>query len=131
MELEFPVEKRNSKLNQSCRMEFILEVGNWNSRNDIIKERKKKFRYKLISVPFSMMLVDHNGFKVYMKPGRLTTRHESRLKIISFRYFVVLKNHCPYLIVGVSDQTIWPDGESGTLDTIKSEMFGDFLQGLA
>lgn len=76
VELErFPVEKNEVRLNQSCRMEVAtpkLAIGI--RGNDIIKE-EEKFRYKLmLKLLFSMMLVGlRNGFKVYMKLGKLTT----------------------------------------------------------
>ena len=140
VELErFPVEKNEVRLNQSCRMEVAtpkLAIGI--RGNDIIKE-EEKFRYKLmLKLLFSMMFGwTSQRFQSLYEAGKIDNSLTLEVEVEELFHFVILTmdtqepvslSHQFRSAIKQFDKD--PDVNQEHLDTIKSEMFGDFLQGL-
>ena len=124
VELErFPVEKNEVRLNQSCRMEVAtpkLAIGI--RGNDIIRE-EEKFRYKLmLKLLFSMMFGwTSQRFQSLYEAGKID--NSLTLEVEVAELFHQFRS-------AIKQFEKDPDVNQEHLDTIKSEMFGDFLQGL-
>ena len=136
VELErFPVEKNEVRLNQSCRMEVAtpkLAIGI--RGNDIIKE-EEKFRYKLL---FSMMFGwTSQWFQSLYEAGKIDNSLTLEVEVEELFHFVILTMDTQEPVSlshqfrsAIKQFEKDPDVNQEHLDTIKSEMFGDFLQGL-
>ena len=135
----FPVEKNEVKLNQSCRMDVAtpkLAIGI--RGNDDIKE-EEKFRYKLmLKLLFSMMFGwTSQRFQSLYEAGKIDNSLTLEVEVEELFHFVILTmdtkepvslSHQFRSAIKQFDKD--PDVNQEHLDTIKSEMFGDFLQGL-
>ncbi len=135
----FPVEKNEVKLNQSCRMDVVtpkLAIGI--RGNDDIKE-EEKFRYKLmLKLLFSMMFGwTSQRFQSLYEAGKIDNSLTLEVEVEELFHFVILTmdtkepvslSHQFRSAIKQFDKD--PDVNQEHLDTIKSEMFGDFLQGL-
>ena len=135
----FPVEKNEVKLNQSCRMDVAspkLAIGI--RGNDVIKE-EEKFRYKLmLKLLFSMMFGwTSQRFQSLYEAGKIDNSLTLEVEVEEVFHFVILTmdtqepvslSHQFRSAIKQFDKD--PDVNQEHLDTIKSEMFGDFLQGL-
>ena len=140
VELErFPVEKNEVRLNQSCRMEVAtpkLAIGI--RGNDIIKE-EEKFRYKLmLKLLFSMMFGwTSQRFQSLYEAGKIDNSLTLEVEVEELFHFVILTMDTQEPVSlshqfrsAIKQFEKDPDVNQEHLDTIKSEMFGDFLQGL-
>ena len=140
VELErFPVEKNEVKLNQSCRMEVAtpkLAIGI--RGNDIIKE-EEKFRYKLmLKLLFSMMFGwTSQRFQSLYEAGKIDNSLTLEVEVEELFHFVILTMDTQEPVSlshqfrsAIKQFEKDPDVNQEHLDTIKSEMFGDFLHGL-
>ena len=140
IELErFPVEKNEVRLNQSCRMEVAtpkLAIGI--RGNDIIKE-EEKFRYKLmLKLLFSMMFGwTSQRFQSLYEAGKIDNSLTLEVEVEELFHFVILTMDTQEPVSlshqfrsAIKQFEKDPDVNQEHLDTIKSEMFGDFLQGL-
>ena len=140
VELErFPVEKNEVKLNQSCRMEVAtpkLAIGI--RGNDIIKE-EEKFRYKLmLKLLFSMMFGwTSQRFQSLYEAGKIDNSLTLEVEVEELFHFIILTMDTQEPVSlshqfrsAIKQFEKDPDVNQEHLDTIKSEMFGDFLQGL-
>lgn len=140
VELErFPVEKNEVRLNQSCRMEVAtpkLAIGI--RGNDIIKE-EEKFRYKLmLKLLFSMMFGwTSQRFQSLYEAGKIDNSLTLEVEVEELFHFVILTMDTQEPVSlshqfrsAIKQFEKDPDVNQEHLDTIKSEMFGDFLHGL-
>lgn len=140
VELErFPVEKNEVRLNQSCRMEVAtpkLAIGI--RGNDIIK-KEEKFRYKLmLKLLFSMMFGwTSQRFQSLYEAGKIDNSLTLEVEVEELFHFVILTMDTQEPVSlshqfrsAIKQFEKDPDVNQEHLDTIKSEMFGDFLQGL-
>lgn len=134
-----PVEKNEVRLNQSCRMEVAtpkLAIGI--RGNDIIR-KEEKFRYKLmLKLLFSMMFGwTSQRFQSLYEAGKIDNSLTLEVEVEELFHFVILTMDTQEPVSlshqfrsAIKQFEKDPDVNQEHLDTIKSEMFGDFLQGL-
>ena len=132
VELErFPVEKNEVRLNQSCRMEVAtpkLAIGI--RGNDIIKKEE--------ILLFSMMFGwTSQRFQSLYEAGKIDNSLTLEVEVEELFHFVILTMDTQEPVSlshqfrsAIKQFEKDPDVNQEHLDTIKSEMFGDFLQGL-
>lgn len=134
-----PVEKNEVVLNQSSRMNVAIPKLAIAIRGNDLIQQEETFRYKLIlKLLFSMMFGwTSQRFQSLYEAGKIDNSLTLEVEVEELFHFVILTMDTQEL-VSVSHQFRKairqfekdPDVNQEHLDTIKSEMFGDFLQGL-
>lgn len=140
IELErIPVEKNEVVLNQSSRMNVAIPKLAIAIRGNDLIQKEETFRYKLmLKLLFSMMFGwTSQRFQSLYEAGKIDNSLTLEVEVEELFHFVILTMDTQEP-VSVSHQFRKairqfekdPDVNQEHLDTIKSEMFGDFLQGL-
>lgn len=134
-----PVEKNEVVLNQSSRMNVAIPKLAIAIRGNDLIQQEETFRYKLIlKLLFSMMFGwTSQRFQSLYEAGKIDNSLTLEVEVEELFHFVILTMDTQEP-VSVSHQFRKairqfekdPDVNQEHLDTIKSEMFGDFLQGL-
>ena len=134
-----PVEKNEVVLNQSSRMNVAIPKLAIAIRGNDLIQKEETFRYKLIlKLLFSMMFGwTSQRFQSLYEAGKIDNSLTLEVEVEELFHFVILTMDTQEP-VSVSHQFRKairqfekdPDVNQEHLDTIKSEMFGDFLQGL-
>lgn len=134
-----PVEKNEVILNQSSRMNVVIPKLAIAIRGNDLIQQEETFRYKLIlKLLFSMMFGwTSQRFQSLYEAGKIDNSLTLEVEVEELFHFVILTMDTQEP-VSVSHQFRKairqfekdPDVNQEHLDTIKSEMFGDFLQGL-
>lgn len=134
-----PVEKNEVILNQSSRMNVVIPKLAIAIRGNDLIQQEETFRYKLIlKLLFSMMFGwTSQRFQSLYEAGKIDNSLTLEVEVEELFHFVILTMNTQEP-VSVSHQFRKairqfekdPDVNQEHLDTIKSEMFGDFLQGL-
>lgn len=134
-----PVEKNEVVLNQSSRMNVAIPKLAIAIRGNDLIQKEETFRYKLmLKLLFSMMFGwTSQRFKSLYEAGKIDNSLTLEVEVEELFHFVILTMDTQEP-VSVSHQFRKairqfekdPDVNQEHLDTIKSEMFGDFLQGL-
>lgn len=134
-----PVEKNEVVLNQSSRMNVAIPKLAIAIRGNDLIQKEETFRYKLmLKLLFSMMFGwTSQRFQSLYEAGKIDDSLTLEVEVEELFHFVILTMDTQEP-VSVSHQFRKairqfekdPDVNQEHLDTIKSEMFGDFLQGL-
>lgn len=134
-----PVEKNEVVLNQSSRMNVAIPKLAIAIRGNDLIQKEETFRYKLmLKLLFSMMFGwTSQRFQSLYEAGKIDNSLTLEVEVEELFHFVILTMDTQEP-VSVSHQFRKairqfekdPDVNQEHLDTIKSEMFGDFLQGL-
>jgi len=134
-----PVEKNEVVLNQSSRMSVAIPKLAIAIRGNDLIQKEETFRYKLmLKLLFSMMFGwTSQRFQSLYEAGKIDDSLTLEVEVEELFHFVILTMDTQEP-VSVSHQFRKairqfekdPDVNQEHLDTIKSEMFGDFLQGL-
>lgn len=134
-----PVEKNEVVLNQSSRMNVAIPKLAIAIRGNDLIQQEETFRYKLIlKLLFSMMFGwTSQRFQSLYEAGKIDNSLTLEVEVEELFHFVILTMDTQEP-VSVSHQFRKairqfekdPDVNQEHLDTIKNEMFGDFLQGL-
>ena len=134
-----PVEKNEVVLNQSSRMNVVIPKLAIAIRGNDLIQKEETFRYKLmLKLLFSMMFGwTSQRFQSLYEAGKIDNSLTLEVEVEELFHFVILTMDTQEP-VSVSHQFRKairqfekdPDVNQEHLDTIKSEMFGDFLQGL-
>lgn len=134
-----PVEKNEVVLNQSSRMNVAIPKLAIAIRGNDLIQKEETFRYKLmLKLLFSMMFGwTSQRFQSLYETGKIDNSLTLEVEVEELFHFVILTMDTQEP-VSVSHQFRKairqfekdPDVNQEHLDTIKSEMFGDFLQGL-
>ena len=134
-----PVEKNEVILNQSSRMNVVIPKLAIAIRGNDLIQKEETFRYKLmLKLLFSMMFGwTSQRFQSLYEAGKIDNSLTLEVEVEELFHFVILTMDTQEP-VSVSHQFRKairqfekdPDVNQEHLDTIKSEMFGDFLQGL-
>lgn len=134
-----PVEKNEVVLNQSSRMNVAIPKLAIAIRGNDLIQKEETFRYKLmLKLLFSMMFGwTSQRFQSLYEAGKIDNTLTLEVEVEELFHFVILTMDTQEP-VSVSHQFRKairqfekdPDVNQEHLDTIKSEMFGDFLQGL-
>lgn len=134
-----PVEKNEVVLNQSSRMNVAIPKLAIAIRGNDLIQQEETFRYKLIlKLLFSMMFGwTSQRFQSLYEAGKIDNSLTLEVEVEELFHFVILTmdNQEPVSVSHQFRKAIRqfekdPDVNQEHLDTIKSEMFGDFLQGL-
>ena len=133
------VEKNEVVLNQSSRMNVAISKLAIAIRGNDLIQKEETFRYKLmLKLLFSMMFGwTSQRFQSLYEAGKIDNSLTLEVEVEELFHFVILTMDTQEP-VSVSHQFRKairqfekdPDVNQEHLDTIKSEMFGDFLQGL-
>ena len=134
-----PVEKNEVVLNQSSRMNVAIPKLAIAIRGNDLIQKEETFHYKLmLKLLFSMMFGwTSQRFQSLYEAGKIDNSLTLEVEVEELFHFVILTMDTQEP-VSVSHQFRKairqfekdPDVNQEHLDTIKSEMFGDFLQGL-
>ena len=134
-----PVEKNEVILNQSSRMNVVIPKLAIAIRGNDLIQKEETFHYKLmLKLLFSMMFGwTSQRFQSLYEAGKIDNSLTLEVEVEELFHFVILTMDTQEP-VSVSHQFRKairqfekdPDVNQEHLDTIKSEMFGDFLQGL-
>ena len=134
-----PVEKNEVVLNQSSRMNVAIPKLAIAIRGNDLVQKEETFHYKLmLKLLFSMMFGwTSQRFQSLYEAGKIDNSLTLEVEVEELFHFVILTMDTQEP-VSVSHQFRKairqfekdPDVNQEHLDTIKSEMFGDFLQGL-
>ena len=134
-----PVEKNEVVLNQSSRMNVAIPKLAIAIRGNDLIQKEETFRYKLmLKLLFSMMFGwTSQRFQSLYEAGKIDNSLTLEVEVEELFHFVILTMDTqePVSVSHQFRKSIRqfekdPDVNQEHLDTIKSEMFGDFLQGL-
>lgn len=134
-----PVEKIEVVLNQSSRMNVAIPKLAIAIRGNDLIQKEETFRYKLmLKLLFSMMFGwTSQRFQSLYEAGKIDNSLTLEVEVEELFHFVILTMDTqePVSVSHQFRKSIRqfekdPDVNQEHLDTIKSEMFGDFLQGL-